>query len=56
MFYLHLSSLVVLAVVIVVLFVIRKIKKRRQVSALNIPELHDDSTKTVTKEVGDGIY
>jgi hypothetical protein len=49
LFYLHLSLLVVLAVVVVVLFVIRKIRKRRRVGALNVPELHDNSTQNCDK-------
>lgn len=50
LFYLHLSLLVVLAVVAVVLFVTRKIRKRRQLGALDIPELHDNSTQNCDRK------
>ena len=50
LFDLHLSLLVVLAVVAVVLFISRKRRKRRQVGALNIPELHDNSTQNCDRK------
>jgi len=49
LFHLHLSLFVVLAVAVVVLFVIRKIRKRRQLGALNVPESHSNSTQNCNK-------